>query len=132
MSDFEKKINEFKNKIKSSTKIEEIDLLKSDVFGKNGIINLEFKKLGTLPPEEKKSFASNINKIKQDLLKIYQSKSEEITNKDIIEKVQKEKIDITLPEKSLALVKFIQFLQLLTKFLVFFQKLDFQLKRDLT
>ena len=66
MSEFEKKIAEYKSKIKSSSKIEEIDLLRSEVFGKNGIINLEFKKLVELPLEEKKSFAANINKIKQE------------------------------------------------------------------
>ena len=63
MSEFEKKIAEYKNKINSSTKIGELDLHKSELLGKNGIINLEFKKLGKLPLEEKKSFAANINKI---------------------------------------------------------------------
>ena len=128
MSDFEKKITEFKNKIKSSTKIEEIDLLKSDVFGKNGIINLEFKKLGTLPPEEKKSFASNINKIKQDLLKIYQSKSDEITNKDIIEKVQKEKIDITLPEKKFSIGKVHPVSQVIDEISCIFSEIGFSVE----
>ena len=79
MSEFEKKIAEYKSKIKSSSKIEEIDLLRSEVFGKNGIINLEFKKLGELPVEEKKSFAANINKIKQELQDIYKTK----INRDI-------------------------------------------------
>ena len=99
MSEFEKKITEYKGKIKLSTNIEEIESLRLDLFGKNGVINLEFKKLGQLSAEEKKIFAANINKIKQDLLDIYNAKSVEILDKDIIQKVEKEKIDITLPEK---------------------------------
>ena len=46
MSEFEKKITEYKGKIKLSTNIEEIESLRLDLFGKNGVINLEFKKLG--------------------------------------------------------------------------------------
>ena len=65
MSEFEKKITEYKDKIKSASKIEELESLKSEVLGKNGLINLEFKKLGELPVEKKKSFAANINKVKQ-------------------------------------------------------------------
>tara|TARA_Y100001970_G_scaffold270362_1_gene364152 strand:+ start:963 stop:2030 length:1068 start_codon:yes stop_codon:yes gene_type:complete len=105
MSEFEKKVTEYKNKIKSSSKIEEIDLLRSEVFGKNGIINLEFKKLGDLPVEEKKLFAANINRVKQELLDTYQLKSAEILDKNIIDKLEKEKIDITLPEREFKIGK---------------------------
>ena len=92
MSEFEKKVKEYKSKLSSSFKIEEIDLIRAEVFGKNGIINLEFKKLGELSVEEKKLFAAKINKIKQDLLDIYNAKSVEILDKDIIEKIAKEKM----------------------------------------
>ena len=53
MSEFEKKITEYKDNIKSASKIEELESLKSEVLGKNGLINLEFKKLGELPVEKK-------------------------------------------------------------------------------
>ena len=105
MSEFEKKITEYKDKIKSASKIEELESLKSEVLGKNGLINLEFKKLGELSVEKKKSFAANINKVKQDLLDIHRSKLTEILDKDIIEKVEKERIDITLPEKEFKIGK---------------------------
>ena len=44
MSEFEKKIAEYKNKIDSCLNIGELDSLKSEVLGKNGLVNLEFKK----------------------------------------------------------------------------------------
>ena len=128
MSEFEKKIAEYKSKIKSSSKIEEIDLLRSEVFGKNGIINLEFKKLVELPLEEKKSFAANLNKIKQELQDIYKTKSTEILDKDIIEKVEKEKIDITLPEKEFKIGKVHPVSQVIDEISCIFSEIGFSVE----
>ena len=54
MSEFEKKIIAFKEKIKNSKNQKELFSISSEIFGKNGIINSEFKKLGSIPVEEKK------------------------------------------------------------------------------
>ena len=70
MSDFEKKILEFKNRLNSTQDSKEIEAIRTDIFSKNGFINSQFKKLGSLSEDEKKTFASNINKAKQELLKI--------------------------------------------------------------
>ena len=93
MSEFEKIITEYKDKINNSKNSQEILTINSEIFGKNGIINSEFKKLSSIPPEEKKIFAANINKAKQELTEILKIKSTQIQNKDIIERVNKEKID---------------------------------------
>ena len=54
---FNAKINSVKNK-------EELQNLKTEIFGKNGKITKEFKTLGSLDPEKRKDFASHLNKIK--------------------------------------------------------------------
>ena len=74
MSEFEKKIAEYKNKINSCLKVGELDSLKLEVLGKNGLINLEFKKLSDLSIEEKKSFIKNIL-------------NNQISNNDIIDRL---------------------------------------------
>ena len=61
MSDFEKKILEFKNRLNITQDSKEIESIRADIFGKNGFINSQFKKLGSLSEDEKKNFASNIN-----------------------------------------------------------------------
>ena len=71
MSEFEKKIIEYKEKIKSSNNLKDLLSVNTEIFGKNGIINLEFKKLGSLPPDERKNFAANINSVKKDLSEIF-------------------------------------------------------------
>ena len=128
MSEFEKKITEYKNKIKSASKIEDLESLKSEVLGKNGLINLEFKKLGELPVEKKKSFAANINKVKQDLLDIHRSKLTEILDKDIIEKVEKERIDITLPEKEFKIGKVHPVSQVIDEISCIFSEIGFSVE----
>ena len=48
MSDFEKKILEFKNRLNSTQDSKEIEAIRTDIFSKNGFINSQFKKLGSL------------------------------------------------------------------------------------
>ena len=62
MSDFEKLKNELKLKLNEAKNSQELDIIRTNIFGKNGLINLEFKKLGSLSPEDKKKIASEINK----------------------------------------------------------------------
>jgi len=98
MSDFEKLKDKLKNKLTEAQSSNEVDIIRAEIFGKNGFINLEFKKMGPLSVEEKKNIASNINKAKQELLEIFKIKSSEALDKDLNEKIKKEKIDVTLPE----------------------------------
>ena len=95
MSDFEK-LKDNLNKAQSS---QEIDRIRSEIFGKNGFLNSEFKKLGSLSPDAKKKVASEINNAKQELTKLFNNKLSNIENIEIDERVKKEKDDVTLPEK---------------------------------
>jgi len=62
MSDFEK----LKDKLKKALSSQEVDIIRTEIFGKNGFINSEFKKLGSLSPEDKKKVASEINIVKKE------------------------------------------------------------------
>ena len=128
MSEFEKKIIEFKERLNKSKKLNELHSINSEIFGKNGVINSEFKKLGSIPVEEKKIFAASINKIKQELSDIYKAKSNEILDKDIIEKVQKEKIDITLPEKEFKVGKVHPVSQVIDEISCIFSEIGFSVE----
>ena len=105
MSDFEKKVLEFKNKLDQTQDVRLVESIRSEIFGKNGFINQEFKRIGTLSADEKKNFASSINKAKQELQNIIRSKENEVLNKELNEKLEKEKIDVTLPEKEFKIGK---------------------------
>ena len=128
MSEFEKIITEYKDKINNSKNSQEILTINSEIFGKNGIINSEFKKLSSIPPEEKKNFAANINKAKQELTEILKIKSTQIQNKDIIDRVNKEKIDITLPEKDFKIGKIHPVSQVIDEISCIFSEIGFSVE----
>ena len=97
MSDLEKINSIFNAKINSVKNKEELQNIKTEFFGKNGQITQQFKNLGSLGPEEKKDFASKLNKIKDDLSNQIEQKNIEIENIEINEKLKNEKVDVTLP-----------------------------------
>ena len=99
MSDLKKIKDELLLKLKSKLNLSEINQIKSDLFGKNGIISSQFKKIGTIAETERKKFASELNVIKDELQDLINLKIKEIENEEIREKLQKEKIDMTLPER---------------------------------
>ncbi len=100
MSDLKKLKEEFLLRLKERLDLSEINQIKSDLFGKNGLISLQFKKIGSIDETERKKFASNLNVIKDELQELIDSKINEIQNAEINKKLDKEKIDITLPERS--------------------------------
>ncbi len=100
MSDLKKIKDEFLLKLKGKLDISEINKIKSDLFGKSGLISTQFKKIGTIADSERKKFASDLNIIKNELQDSISSKINEVENVEINKKLEKEKIDITLPERS--------------------------------
>ena len=102
MSDLDKINSIFNAKIDSIKSKEELQNLKTVYFGKNGQITIQFKKLGSLPSDKKKEFASELNKLKDNLSDQLDTKNLEIETQEINEKLKDEKIDVTLPVRPFA------------------------------
>ena len=100
MSDLKKLKEEFLIKLKAKLNLSEINQIKSELFGKNGLISTQFKKIGTLAESERKKFASDLNVVKDELQDLINFKINEVENTEINKKLDKEKIDITLPARS--------------------------------
>jgi phenylalanyl-tRNA synthetase alpha chain len=100
MSNLKKIKEEFLLKLNKKLNLSEVNQIKSDLFGKNGLVSSQFKKIGTIVESERKRFASDLNLIKDELQSLIDSKINEIENAQINEKLEKEKIDITLPERN--------------------------------
>jgi phenylalanyl-tRNA synthetase alpha chain len=97
MSDLNQINSNFNGKINSIKSKEELQNLKTEFFGKNGQLTAQFKKLGSLPQEKKKNFASSLNELKDNLISLIELKFLELETKEINEKLKDEKVDITLP-----------------------------------
>tara|TARA_B100000700_G_scaffold323141_1_gene426267 strand:- start:2426 stop:3493 length:1068 start_codon:yes stop_codon:yes gene_type:complete len=77
----------------------ELYSIKSDIFGKKGFLTEEFKKLGGLSPDERKKIASELNKTKDELTNLLNSKFSDLSKIEISNKLQKDKVDVTLPAR---------------------------------
>jgi len=100
MSDLKKIKDEFLLKLEKKLSLSEINEIKSNLFGKSGLISSEFKKIGSITENERKKFASDLNLIKNELQNLINSKIDEIQIEEINKKLEKEKVDITLPERT--------------------------------
>ena len=99
MSDLKNIHKEYTTKLKEKLSLDQINQIKSDLFGKNGLISSQFKTLGSLDENKRKEFASELNKIKDELQNTISEKLKELELKKINEKLENEKVDITLPER---------------------------------
>ena len=100
MSDLKKLKDEFILKLEKKLSLSEISEIKSNLFGKNGLISTQFKKIGSIAENERKKFASDLNIIKNELQDLIDLKINQIQNAEINEKLEKEKVDITLPARN--------------------------------
>ena len=77
----------------------ELQNLKTQFLGKNSQINQEFKKLGSLPEDERKTKASSLNNEKQKSNEAINNRFKELEKSEINQKLQKDKVDVTLPAR---------------------------------
>jgi len=97
MSDLDNINSSFEQKIKSLKSKEELQILKTEFFGKSGQITNQFKNLGTITADKRKEFASSLNKLKDNLTTQLENKFLELETLEINERLKDQKIDITLP-----------------------------------
>ena len=99
MSEIKNIRDQFISKLENDLSIDQINEIKTELFGKNGLISSKFKTIGSIPETDRKKFASDLNQVKDELQNLITSKINEIEGKKINEKLEKEKVDITLPER---------------------------------
>ena len=97
MSDLDNINSSFEEKIKSVKSKEELQILKTEFFGKSGQITNQFKNLGIISADKRKEFASSLNKIKDNLTSQIENKFLDLETLEINEKLKDEKIDLSLP-----------------------------------
>ena len=128
MSEFEKLKNQLIDKLSKVQSSKEVDIIRTEIFGKSGLINSEFKKLGSLSPDDKKKVASEINNAKQELTKLFNKKLSNLENSEIDERVKNEKDDVTLPEKDFRLGKIHPVSQVIDEISSIFSEIGFSVE----
>jgi len=105
MFDIKKIKDEYLDKLNGDIELENVNQIKTELFGKNGAISNLFKKIGSMSSDDRKKFASDLNFIKEELQEKINTKIQEIEIKEINSKLENEKVDITLPERDIKVGK---------------------------
>ncbi|MEO2065284.1 MAG: phenylalanine--tRNA ligase subunit alpha, partial [Desulfurobacteriaceae bacterium] len=88
---------EFTDKLKNVSNLEELEQLRVEYIGRKGKVTELLKKIPSLPPEERKEFGKACNQLKREIETLIKEKGKELKEKEKAEKLRKERIDITLP-----------------------------------
>ena len=99
MDELNQLIDQAKKDFASCSKLAELDHIKSKFLGKSGPITEAMKSLSSLSPEEKPKKGAEINQVKKQIETLLETRKEEISNLELNEKLEKEKIDVTLPSR---------------------------------
>lgn len=90
----------FLNEINSINSLQELINLKAKYIGKKGIIKEKIKNLADLSLEERRLQGKFLNELKDFIEETIKNKEEELKQKEILESIKKDFIDITLPGKN--------------------------------
>ena len=122
MQDF---IHKIKNEIST---LDDLEKVRVEIFGKKGILAQGFAKLKELGEDEKKEFAANLNKQRDELSALIEAKKAELSEQEIDNKMKKEAADITLFNEPVASGALHPVMATMDKIIEYFLALNFSLE----
>jgi len=99
-AELDKLISSAKDAIEKVTDVKALDDIRVHYLGKKGEITARMKQLGSLSAEERPKAGQVINEAKQQIQKLLEAKKTVLESANLNEKLAKEKIDVTLPGRS--------------------------------
>ncbi|MFA9238669.1 MAG: phenylalanine--tRNA ligase subunit alpha [Candidatus Paceibacteria bacterium] len=112
-------------KITNAASLEELENLRIDTLGKKGILTLEFAKMKSVPNEEKKAFAENLNEQKTLITNTIEAKKEILEKDALHKKLEAEKIDVTRFNNDLSSGATHPVVETMDRIIRYFQNLNF-------
>ncbi len=95
----QKIMNTIKERINSVKNIQELNNIKVEYLGKTGIITELQSKIKEVPNEAKKEYGMKVNEVRKCFNDLYEEKNKALQEEILNQKLESEKIDITLPSK---------------------------------
>jgi len=118
-------VTQWIEKINNATSLEELENIRIDTLGKKGILTLEFAKMKSVPNEEKKAFAENLNKQKELVTDAIESKKIILEKVALNNKLESEKIDVTRFNNELSCGATHPVVETMDRIIKYFQNLNF-------
>ncbi|HEY5738420.1 MAG TPA: phenylalanine--tRNA ligase subunit alpha [Gammaproteobacteria bacterium] len=79
-----------------------LDAVRVAYLGKKGEITAQLKNLGQLPADERPAAGQAINRVKQEIQQLLETRRAQLGDEAIAERLQRETVDITLPGRRVA------------------------------
>ena len=92
-----------KEKISASDATEALEVLRVEFLGKKGALTAILRQMGSLSAEERPVVGALANTVRSEIEELIKEKAASLKQKELAIKLEKEKIDITLPAKTVAL-----------------------------
>lgn len=90
-------MEEFVNRIKNECQtLADLEKIRVEIFGKKGILSEGFAKLKHMPEDEKKEFAALLNKQRDELGALIETRKSELSELEVALKMKSEAVDVTL------------------------------------
>ena len=86
----------WQEKISTAASPAALEEIRLELFGKKGYFPAQFVKMKTIPNEEKKDFANNLNKEKAELEALFEAKKTALESAALEAEIESEKIDSSL------------------------------------
>src|SRR5262245_23513192 len=102
----------------------------SRYLGEKGEVNALFKKMGTIPPAERKAYGQQANKVKETLTQAHAAALAEAKEADLRRSVTEESLDVTLPGRPVPRGRLHVSRQLLREITGIFADMGFQVYRS--
>lgn len=94
-------LQEVETALKEVKSINDLNIIKDRYLAKKGLISQLMGKIRELPPEEKGAYGQKVNALKEEVTEKISAAQARIDQIELDARLEKERIDITLPETSL-------------------------------
>jgi len=102
LEDLSRLVAEALNDIQASETLKQLDELRVNYLGKKGKITLQLKSLGKASPEERPRLGAQVNAAKDEVNQAINLRKHELESKALQAQLDREKLDVTLPGRTLA------------------------------
>jgi len=86
-----------REQIRAAADLRALDELRVKYLGKKGALTAQLKRIGELPPEERKAFGQSVNQAKQALEADIKARRDALEQAAIAEQLTADAVDVTLP-----------------------------------
>lgn len=83
--------------VSAASGLPELDAIRVSALGKKGRITALMKGLGGMDPEARKAAGQSLNALKNEIAELIETRKDELEAQDIAERLEKERIDVSLP-----------------------------------